>query len=378
MRTAYLFTLLALLGLAAAVALPAAPYLLGPEDVLAVNVLRHPELSLEVTILADGAINYPVMGKVTLAGLTVEQAAEAIAEGLKSELREPQVAVVVKTPRPRRVYVNGAVGRPGICDWQEGWRLSEAIAAAGGLTILPEAAHTTIFRAGCDPISADLYALYVKTDPAANLPVQPGDSITINQNTVRIYITGQVAKPGMYDLPVGAGVRQAIALAGGLQERAAGSRAYLVRGGQKIPVNLTLALEQGSTEGEAALQAEDVLHVPENLDSLAVFGHVNKPGYYEIKDGDVMTVAKAVSMAGGTDDRADSKKVLVVRTGADGQSQLLKVNLHAIMVEGHGELNLALQPSDIVFVCGKTRFKDTNILSGLYGLNVVRTLLLGF
>jgi len=373
MRMGWLLLLLCLPALGLAI-----PYTLGPEDVLAVTVLRHPELSLEVTVLADGTINYPVAGQVVAAGKTTQELAALLADGLKQELLEPQVTVTIKTPRPQRVYVNGEVGSPGIYDWKEGWRISEAIAAAGGLAIKPEAARTTVFRPNCEPIQVDLYDLYVHANRAANVPVYPQDSITITSATMRVFITGQVAKPGMYDVPVGAGVRQAVSLAGGLLPMAAGSRAYVIRGEKKIPVNLHQAMEQGNLEAEVALAPDDTVHVPENRDSLAVFGHVTKPGYYEIKDSDQVTVAKAISLAGGTDREADSRKVLVVREGA-GTKSVITVNLHAIMVEGKVEQNIILQPSDIIFVCGKGKsLRNSDWLAGLSGLNMLRVIMLGF
>jgi len=371
-------TIWCLLLLALPAVLLAAPYTLGPEDVLAVNVLRHPELSLPVTVLADGTINYPVVGQVQLAGLTTEQAAALLAAGLKKELLDPLVAVVVTTPRPRRIYVNGEVGKPGIYDWKEGWRLSEALAAAGGLTIKPELARASIFRTGAAPLEANLQDLYLAALPEANLPVQPEDTITVISQTYRIFVTGQVKVPGMYDLPMGAGVRQAVALAGGLTPVAAGSRSYVMRAGSKLLVNLVEVMERGNAAGDLEMQPGDTLHVPENRDSLAVFGHVNKPGYYPINDGTRITLAEAVSMAGGTDELANSQRVLLVRESTGGKPSLQAINLHAIMVEGKVEQNVLVQPSDIVFVTGKRPFRNSDLATAMSGVSLIRLLGLGF
>lgn len=116
--------ILALLALLLAAGLQAAqpPYLLGPEDVLDVAVLRHPELSQsQVVVLADGTIDYPIAGKIQAGGLTTLQLAAAIAQGLSAELRSPQVTVTVSQPRQRRIYVDGQVGQPGVLDWKPGW-----------------------------------------------------------------------------------------------------------------------------------------------------------------------------------------------------------------------------------------------------------------
>lgn len=356
----------------------AGPYTLGPEDVLAISVLRHPELSLEITVPADGAITCPVAGQVNVTGKTATEVATAITAGLKSELRDPVVTVVVKTPRPQRVYVNGDVGRPGVCDWKEGWRISEVIAAAGGLTIKPEAARTTIFRAGQEAIEVDLAAVFVSVTPDANVPVLPGDSITVSAKTVRVYVNGQVNKPGIYEMPIGSRAAQAVAVAGGLTQNAAASKAYVLRAGEKLPVDLNQVMQQGEPAADVALQAEDTVNIPENRSSLAIFGRVNRPGYFPIADSRQYTVAEAVGLAGGMDPEADKRKVLVVRNGPDGQPQVLKVDLVEVLEKGKLEQNIALLPSDIVLVTERHSFKPAKWISPLYGLNALRTLTLGF
>jgi len=366
---------LALLCAAASAQQAAEPYLLGAEDVLQVVVVDHPELSVDaLPVLSDGTVDYPLAGRIAAAGLTPDQLQAKIVEGLKKELKNPKVTVLVKVPRPRRVYVNGEVGKPGIVEWKPGWRITEAIAAAGGIVGRPDLAEAKIFRVGQDPIVVDLTAVYVRAEAAANALVLPEDSITVSSRTYRIYVNGQVKQPGPYEVPIGEGVRQAVAMAGGLTDKAAPTRAYVQRGEQQMPVDLHRLMEKGDTTADFPVKAGDVLHVPEGRDFVAVFGHVTNPGYYPLNEVDKLTVARAIGVAGGSDKDAKLTEVILVR-GEQGATRTQVVNVRAILETGQVQRDVVLRPGDIVVVSGKTRKTTRNILSELYGVGALRALL---
>jgi len=352
-------------------------YTLDSEDVLQITVLDHPELSLDtVTVMEDGSLQYPLMGRLAVRGLTAQQVQQKIVEGLKKELREPRVTVVLKIPRKQRVYVNGEVGAPGEVDWKPGWRVSEAIAAAGGLKTRPEFSRTTIFRPGQNPIQVDLEAIYLKNDQTANITLLPGDSITILSHTIRVYVNGRVAKPKEYDIPVGAGLREAIASAGGLLEDAAGSRAYVMRAGVKIPVNLYKLLEEAAQENDFPLQPLDSIYVPEARDSIAIFGHVKNPGFYLLSDSEHLTVTQALARAGGTGPKANISGVLVNRV-ENGKTLQFAVDVRAIEEQGRLEKDVEVRPGDIILVAAKRRMTPGSVLSNIYGISVLRALFAG-
>src|SRR6266852_6669186 len=197
-------------------------YRVGPEDVLKVRVARHEELSGEVVVLQDGRVMLPVVGALLVTGLTVEQIRDQVAQGLRQKLVSPEVSVEVLRPRPQRIFVSGAVKASQWLDLKEGWRITEALANAGGLVVRPEVARATLFRLPDQTLTLDLARVYVDQDPTANLRLQPGDVIDIQEApTVRIFVTGQVQRSGMIDLTRGRGVVEALALAGGALPTAA-------------------------------------------------------------------------------------------------------------------------------------------------------------
>jgi len=375
MRIAAIMITAALLSAGAAAQQAAEPYLLAAEDVLQVVVVDHPELSMDaLPVLSDGTVDYPLSGRIMAAGLTPDQLQAKITESLRKELKNPKVTVLVKIPRPRRVYVNGQVGKPGIVEWKPGWRISEAIAAAGGILVRPELAEAKIFRVGQNTVVVDLTALYVRAEAEANVPVLPEDSITVSSRTYRVYVNGQVKLPGPYEVPIGEGVWQAIAMAGGLGDKAASTRAYIQRGEQQIPVDLHDLMEKANVTADFPLKAGDVLYVPEARDFVAVFGHVTTPGYYPLNEVDKLTVARAIGVAGGSDKDAKLTDVLLVRA-EQGATKTQVVNVRAVLEKGEVQRDVVLRPGDIVVVSGKTRQTTRNILSQLYGVGALRVLI---
>src|SRR5262249_43931378 len=106
----------------------AAPYRIGPEDVLRVRVARHEEMGGEVVVLPDGQVVLPVIGALSVSGLTVEQVRGLVTQGLRKKLVSPEVAVEVARPRPQRIFVSGLVKAAQPLDMKEGWRVTEALA----------------------------------------------------------------------------------------------------------------------------------------------------------------------------------------------------------------------------------------------------------
>jgi polysaccharide export outer membrane protein len=342
-----------------------APYQVGPEDVLRVRVARHEEMGAEqVVVLQDGSVVLPVVGSLNVAGLTVQQIRTQVVQGLRKKLINPEVSVEVVRPRPRRVYVSGAVKTAQTLDMRDGWRVTEAIANAGGLMLKPELARGTLFRLPDQTIILDLARIYVEQDPTSNLRLQPGDVIDIQEPpTVRVWVSGQVMKPGTVDLTRGRGVVDALSMAGGAAPEAALSKSYIVKtDGSKIEINLARMINQGEKLEGLEMEAGDQLVVPQNQTKIAVYGMVANPNVFPMPDDQVMTVAEAISLAKGFEKRAQKSNIGIIRM-VDGKQTVLSIDMNRF-TKGK-EPNLPLQDRDIVFVPESRKPDWSRILPGL-------------
>jgi polysaccharide export outer membrane protein len=90
-----------------------ADYLIGPGDVLSIDVWKEEELSKQVSVRLDGKISLPLVNDIEAAGLTLVQLREQLAEKYKDFVDVPEVSVTVIESRSKRIYLLGKVTRPG-------------------------------------------------------------------------------------------------------------------------------------------------------------------------------------------------------------------------------------------------------------------------
>jgi len=107
-------------------------YVIGPGDVLAVNVWKDAELSRTMPVRPDGRISLPVLGEVQAAGLTAEQLQVQIGEKLGDYMRDPQVNVIVEEIKSRSFNVVGKVAKAGSFALAKPTTVLDALAEAGG------------------------------------------------------------------------------------------------------------------------------------------------------------------------------------------------------------------------------------------------------
>ncbi|HVY55799.1 MAG TPA: polysaccharide biosynthesis/export family protein, partial [Thermodesulfobacteriota bacterium] len=113
----------------------ATDYLIGPGDLLAIQVLEAPDLNTEARVSTQNMISFPLLGKVEVGGLTSQEAEERIREQLTEKyMNDPHVVVSIKEFRSQRVAVIGSVKNPGTYELLGKGNLLDALALAGGLT----------------------------------------------------------------------------------------------------------------------------------------------------------------------------------------------------------------------------------------------------
>jgi polysaccharide export outer membrane protein len=119
---------------------------LGPGDMVEVRVFQEPDNSGVWALSADGTIDYPLCGKVTLAGHTAGTAADVLRQCLGRYLRHPEVSVLIREFTSKKVFVFGEVQKPGTFPYEEGMTIVQAITLAGGFTKLGSANSTHVAR----------------------------------------------------------------------------------------------------------------------------------------------------------------------------------------------------------------------------------------
>lgn len=249
----------------------------GPNDLIAVSVYDAPELSRTIRISADGYIRLPMLKtRVKAEGLYPADLEVAIAKALREGdiLVDPYVTVTIAEYHSRPISISGAVKLPVVFQADGPTTLLEALARAQGLR---EDAGREILvshsQPGPDgkPITLTrrilVRGLIDEADPDLNVKLLGGEEIRVPE-VGKIYVVGNVKKPGVFPVQDGSDttVLQALALAEGLLPYA-NHQAYIYRReniGTKneIPVELAKMMQRKSPD--VPLTANDILYIPED------------------------------------------------------------------------------------------------------------------
>ncbi|MEP0753506.1 polysaccharide export protein [Trichocoleus sp. DQ-A3] len=158
-------------------------YLLGTGDTISALVERFPDLSFQSVIDAEGNIVAPLLGKISVLGLTLEEAQEKIRLGLNRFVIDPAVTVTLAGQRPAQVTISGEVVRPGFYTLAPGAQLSAALLIAGGSTNLGDLRSVLVRRARIDGSTieqrVDLFTPLLNGQSLPNLRLQDGDAVVI-------------------------------------------------------------------------------------------------------------------------------------------------------------------------------------------------------
>jgi polysaccharide biosynthesis/export protein len=274
-------------------------YRLGAGDVIRISILAggQEQVAKETVVGDDGYVTVPFLGKLQAAGLTIGELEKQILPPLARDFFvDPQVHLQIKEYRSLQYFISGAVTNPGVYALDFVPTLMDMIAKAGGVTVdrgnlayilrglkepalIPSEASLTGEEftqsvAGTEnkTLIVDLQRLLDEGDMTENIRLQSGDTIYIppgarlDQAATRIYVQGQVKKPGVFDYQPGLTALAACIMAGGFDKFAAPNRARVIRHTDQERTIITIDLKKVQT-GDAPdlpLQPGDRIHIPES------------------------------------------------------------------------------------------------------------------
>jgi polysaccharide export outer membrane protein len=161
------------------VALPS-DYRVGPEDELTVSVWHEPEFSQGVVVRPDGMITLPLINEVKVAGLTTEEMQVLLTEKLKPVVNDPQVTVIVKAVKSRKVFLVGNVAKQGVYALGGKKTVLEVIAEAGGLGPFAKSRSIYVLRKeGDKELRIPFNYKKALSGKGANPELMPGDMVVV-------------------------------------------------------------------------------------------------------------------------------------------------------------------------------------------------------
>jgi polysaccharide export outer membrane protein len=247
-------------------------YLIGPEDVLKIQVWDNPDLDRTVQISREGTFSFPLIGSVKTDGLSVAQLEKELSNRLADGyLINPNITIAVDKYNSKKVFVLGEVHKPGTYPLTGRTDLLDIISQSGGPTseagfelmiirpknpiikrnpTLPQEAEEI------EKITIDLYKL-LNGDINQNILLKEWDTVYVPKKTY-FYVYGEVMKPGRYDLEKETTVLKGITMAGGLTEKASKWRIKIIRTNDGKKIEIKAKMDQ-------LLEPEDIISVPESF-----------------------------------------------------------------------------------------------------------------
>lgn len=223
-----------------------ADYRLGPGDVLNISVWGYPELTMEIVIRPDGKGAFKLVGELELTGKTPEELSELLRQTLSQYIKHPQVTVNVH--KFRTIPILGEFQAAGLTTSQLITKIKES------------------------------FSQY-QNDVKISIDI-------VKFRTVRVYVLGEVNRPGLYELEKEHRVLDALSIAGGFTKGAKKDRIYLIKNGDPsryIEINLNNILKTGDLSQNYLLAEGDLLYLARSgMDFVKeIFPFIN--AFYQIK-----------------------------------------------------------------------------------------------
>lgn len=211
----------------------ASDYLLGAGDLLQISVFEAKDLDTKVRVSSRGYITLPLLGSVSVKGLSAREAEQKIEDLYREKyIKDPHVGIFIEEHFSRRVTLMGQFKNPGTYDYFSKQRLLDVMALGGGLSekagLVVQIRKSSASPDGPGVFIVDLDKLIKEGNSELNIKINAGDVLFVPEAGV-FFVDGAVRKPGSYYIKHQTTVQEAFVEAGGLAPYANKNQAVLVR-----------------------------------------------------------------------------------------------------------------------------------------------------
>ena len=348
-------------------------YQIGPGDELLIDIWGAAENNYRKQVSRDGSIRIENIGPIYVSGLSIDKAKEKIISYLKkiysgigaSSGSYNKVYAEVSLVGVRTVQVNiiGEVKVPGTYSLSALSSVLNALYASGGPTEKGTFRTIKIVRAGKAYQEFDIYNYLINGSEEGNVLLQDQDVIIVHPYISQVAVTGNVKRPGLFELKKGETIKDLIHYFSGFTADAYQERLLVerVNGKQKEVSEIVL-----KDQGTFVLQDGDVITVDGIINRyenrVQINGAVYRPGTYELTDG--LTLRGLLDKASGVKDDAFLDRGIIYRTIDDVKNEIVSFSIKNILEK---KSDIFLKREDSVHVFSKESLKEK------YTLNTVRT-----
>ncbi|MBR5749188.1 MAG: SLBB domain-containing protein [Prevotella sp.] len=336
-------------------------YVLGPGDVLVVDIYGASQKAMSLTVSPEGTIRVPEVGPVTVSGLTVAAAQSRLRATLGSRYQSSSLKLSVSQHRTIMINVMGAVRRPGTYHLSAFATVFYAMYRAGGISQLGTLRNIKVIRGGRVISHVDMYDFILTGKMTGNIRLHDDDVIQVDPYENVVGISGNVKRPMFYEMKPGESVATLLRYAGGFTSGAHKSSIRLQRqSGERYEVHnidefdfSTFKLEDGDV-----LTVDGMINRYENM--VEIKGAVFRPGQFEL-GGRVTTVRGLIEAAEGITEDAFTTHAVLHRLKADRSLEVVPVDVKGIM---DGTVaDIPLQNEDVLFIMTEEDLRQERTLT---------------
>lgn len=330
-----------------------ADYVVGPGDELNVQLFGSQNRNLKLVVTREGAVSFPELGPVSVAGQTFSSAKGSIESRVSQQMIGVRANVSMGDVRSIRVFVLGEARKPGSYTVSGLATMTSALFASGGVKPIGSLRDIQLKRQGAVVRHLDLYDLLVRGDTSNDAKLLPGDVIFIPPVGPTVSADGEVKRPAIYELRGESSVAELLAMSGGLTPEADPTRASLLRvdeQARRVAVDVNLSQSAGRTRKLRNGDQLQVLRLRPQIDSgVTLAGFVHRPGVHAWREG--LRLTDVIGSVDELQPNADLGYVLIRRERVpDRKIEVLSADLSAALSARGSKADLVLQPRDQITV----------------------------
>lgn len=351
----------------AELSIPPSDYPIGVGDHIIVSLWGGGEYQEDYIVARDGAIFPSGLGKITVQGLTFENAQNLITARFNTAVPTgTNIQVTLGQPRTININVVGEVMNPGPKLLSAFSNAYNAIGLAGGVTEYGNLREILVKRNGKVVEVLDVYKYLNSGDVGKRVYLQNNDFVVVSFAQKKVLATGQFKRPMYYQLKTSEGMRALMQYSGGFTADAYSSAVKVIRSENERQVmhdvNATAIIKLKDQDFE--LMDGDIIKADivksGIVNKIEVNGAVAYPGIYEMRTGD--RLFDLINRAGGITNSTYLPRAYIFRGAGDStniKSDKLEINLTDYSSENiHSANNVPLQPNDIIQLFSTSEFGD--------------------
>ena len=336
-------------------------YVLGPGDVLVVDIYGVSQRAMSLTISHEGTVRIPDVGLVSLSGLTVAAAQQRLRATLGARYQSSDLKLTVSQHRTIMINIMGAVRTPGTYHLSAFSTVFYALYRAGGINRLGTLRNIKVIRGGRIISRVDVYDFILTGRMTGNIRLHDDDVIQVDPYDRVVGISGNVKRPMFYEMKEGETVATLLDYAGGFTSGAHKNSVRLQRqSGERYEIHNVdeFDFKNFKMEDGDVVTVDGMINRYEDM--VEVKGAVFRPGQFHL-GGSVTTVKGLIEAAEGLTEDAFTSHAVLHRLKEDRSLEVLPIDVQGIMAGTVADI--PLQNEDVLFIMTQEDLRQERTLT---------------